>query len=224
MKTRLTDRMLLAFAPVAAEGVIRSLSRLMRLEVIGEETFQPLLDKKQAVIYAFWHDQLLMMVKAYRGEKNVRILISASRDGELIARTMGRFGFATVRGSSNRGATESLKQMLRLAKSGTSLIVTPDGPTGPRHQLKAGVAQVACRSGCPVVPLAFVCSHGYRFGSWDRFLLPFPWARGVYSFGKPLSCSAGESVQGFMARVQLAMDENQRVAAARLDDYGLSTV
>lgn len=224
MTRRLADRMLLACAPAAAEGVIRSLSRLMRLEVVGEEALQPLLMNNQAVIYAFWHDQLLMMIKGYSGGKNVRILISASKDGELIARTMGRFGFATVRGSSNRGATESLKQMLRLAKSGTSLALTPDGPKGPRHQLKPGVAQIACRSGCPVVPVAFACSHGYRFGSWDRFLLPFPWARGVYSYGEPLTCSAAESVEDFMGRVQLAMEENQRVAAARLDDYGLSSV
>ncbi len=221
---RLADRFLLSFAPLLAWAVIGVFYRLMRIEFVGKEHPLRLKADNQPAVYAFWHDQLLMMIKGYLGDRNVRILISASKDGELIARTMGRFGYTTVRGSSNRGATESLKQMLRLAKAGTSLAVTPDGPKGPRHQLKPGVAQVACRSGLPVVPLAFVCSHGYRFRSWDRFLLPFPWARGVYAYGAPLSCADGESIEEFMVRIQAAMDENQRFAAARLDDYGLSTV
>ncbi|MCK4536394.1 MAG: lysophospholipid acyltransferase family protein [Desulfuromonadales bacterium] len=221
---RLVDRMLLSLAPLVAEGVIRGLYRLMRTEVIGTEHPLRLVSEKQPAIYATWHDQLLMMTKVYCGDKNVQILISASRDGELIARTMARFGRGTVRGSSNRGASEALRQMLRLARTDTSLAITPDGPKGPRHQLKSGVAVVACRSGRPVVPLAFVCSHGHRFHSWDRFLLPYPWARGVFSYGAPLYHSPGESIEDFMNRVQLAMEQNQRIAAARLDDYGLSTV
>ncbi len=222
--SRLAERLLMTLAPVLAAAVIRGIYRLMRIEFVGEGHPLQLVAEGRPAIYAFWHDQLLMMIKGYRGDRNVRILISASRDGELIARTMGRFGYATVRGSSNRGATESLRHMLRLAKAGISLAVTPDGPKGPRHQLKPGVAQIACRSNLPVVPLAFACSRGYRFGSWDRFLLPFPWARGVYAYGAPLSCGADESVEEFMLRVQSAMEENQRIAAARLDDYGLSTV
>ena len=221
---RVADRILLAFVPVAAESIIRGLSRLIRTEVLGEEHPLRLVADGQPAIYAFWHDQLLLMIKAYRGKSRLRILISASKDGELIARTMARFKFETVRGSSHRGGKEALKEMIALGRSGTSLAITPDGPKGPRHQLKPGVAQIACRSGLPVVPVAFVCSHGYRFGSWDRFLLPYPWARGIYSYGPPIYCSAGESVADFMKRVEQAMDDNQQTAAARLDDYGLSTV
>lgn len=218
------DRLLLAIVPAVAGSIIRGFSWLMRTEVLGEEHPLRLASDGQPAIYAFWHDQLLLMIKAYRGDGNLRILISASKDGELIARTMARFNVETVRGSSHRGGKEALKEMIALGKGGVSLAITPDGPKGPRRQLKPGVAQIACRSGLPVVPVAFSCSHGYRFGSWDRFLLPYPWARGIYSYGPPLYCSSGESVADFMKRVQQAMDNNQQTAAARLDDYGLSTV
>lgn len=221
---RFGEAILLGLAPLFAEIVIRLLYRSMRIEVIGWEPVGKLLAESEPVIISFWHDQLLMMIKGYRGDRNLRILISASKDGELIAKTMARFGFTAVRGSSNRGGSEALKQMLRLIRTRTSLAITPDGPKGPRHHLKPGVAQVAMRSGRPVVPLAFVCSRGRRFRSWDRFLLPYPFARGVYSYGEPVYNRTGEGAEEFMNRLQAAMDENLRAATSHLEEHGLSAV
>jgi len=221
---RWPDKVLLWFAPTVAAVLIKLLARLMRTEILGGEHPSQLVAANQPAIYALWHDQLLMMVAGYLGARDVQILISASKDGELIARTMACFGLGAVRGSSSRGAAGALKQMLKLARTGRSLAITPDGPKGPRHQLKSGVVAVASRSGLPIVPLAFACSHGYRFQSWDRFLLPYPWARGVFSYGAPLYHSPEESVEEFMMRVEAAMENNQHIATTRLDDYGLSTV
>lgn len=222
--TRFGEKLLLGLGPPLAEIIIRLLYRSMRIEVIGWEPVGRVLAKKEPIIIAFWHDQLLMMIKGYPGERNLRVLISASKDGELISKTMGRFGFASVRGSSTRGGSEALKQMLRLIRTNNSIAITPDGPKGPRHRLKPGVAQVALRSGCPVVPMAFACSRGHRFRSWDRFLLPFPLAYGVYSYGEPVYNRTGESAEEFMSRVQSAMDKNLRVAVSRLEEHGLSAV
>lgn len=218
------EKILLHCGPLLAEKVIRLLYRSMRIEVLGWEPVGRILSEGQPVIIAFWHDQLLMMIKGYPGDRNLRILISASKDGELIAKTMARFGFVSVRGSSNRGGSEALKQMLRLIKTRTSLAITPDGPKGPRHSLKPGVAQVALRSGRPVVPLAFACSRGYRFRSWDRFLLPYPFSHGVYSYGEPVYNREGENAEEFMNRLQTAMDDNLRAATNRLEEHGLSAV
>jgi lysophospholipid acyltransferase (LPLAT)-like uncharacterized protein len=223
MNQSLGDRILLAVAPFLAAWVIRLLQSLMRIEYVGEERLRCCWEKGEHVILAFWHDQLLLMVTGYRGP-GAKILISASKDGELIARTMRYFGQGAVRGSSTRGGRAAFKAMLALAKEPFDLVFTPDGPKGPRHTIKEGVVQLARLTGRPVIPMAFACSRGHRFASWDRFLLPFPFSRGVFSFGAAVHHDAGESPAEFQARLQQAMEENDRRARARLEEQGVSAV
>jgi lysophospholipid acyltransferase (LPLAT)-like uncharacterized protein len=163
------------------------------------------------------------MVRGYRGP-GAKILISASKDGELIARTMAWFGQGAVRGSSTRGGRAAFRALVDLAREPFDLVLTPDGPKGPRHCLKEGVVQLARLSGRPVVPMAFVCSRGHRFASWDRFLLPYPFCRAVFSFGEPVRHVKGEEIAAFQARLLRAMQENERRAGARLEAFGVSAV
>lgn len=219
----LGDRLLLAIGPLFASLVIRFLYLTNRIETIGEERPQNLWKNGKFVLCPFWHDQLLMMIMVYRGT-GVKILISSSKDGELIAKTMRCFGHGVVRGSSTRGGRSAFKELLRLCGEEVDLVFTPDGPRGPRHQLKDGVVQLARLSGRPVLPLAFVCSRGHRFKSWDRFLLPYPFGHGVYSFGKPLYFDEQEGADMFRERLQEAMLENQKQAEAHLESHGLFAV
>ena len=217
------DKLLLGTAPWMAARIIAWLFRRLKPDVIGDASLNRLWASKQQVIFAFWHDQLLLMVKGYRGS-GARVLISASRDGELIARTMAYFDIGAVRGSSSRGGRAAVKEMIDLTREPLDLGFTPDGPKGPRHIAKPGVAQLAKVSGRPVVPMAFVCSHGHRFQSWDRFLLPYPWGRAVYCFGEPLWYEKSENIESFLSRLQIAMDDNTRRAGEHLSQYGLSAV
>lgn len=217
------DRLLVSVAPFLATLIIRMLHLTMRTEICGEENPRSYWQRGEQVILAFWHDQLLLMVMGYRGP-GAKILISPSKDGELIARTMRYFGQAAVRGSSSRGGRAAFKELLQLAKEEADLIITPDGPKGPRHELKEGVVQLARLSGRPVVPMAFVASRGHRFKSWDRFLLPCPFARGVYSFGDPVFFDKQEGVDQFRERLLGAMRVNQEKAEARLEEYSVSAV
>lgn len=219
----LTDRILLTVAPCIAAGTISLLHSLMKVDVIDGAKIRQLWERKEHVIIAFWHDQLFMMVKGYHGP-GARILISASKDGELISRTMQYFGQDSVRGSSSRGGRAAFKHMLGVAKQPFDLVITPDGPKGPRHQVKDGLVQLARLSGRPVVPMAFVCSRGHRFKSWDQFLLPYPWGRGVYCFGAPQYFQKDESVEAFRTRIQQAMNDNTRKAEEHLTTHGLSPV
>lgn len=223
MKRSLGDRLLLALAPRLAAGVIRLLRLLLRVEFLGEERPSAFWQRGEHVILAFWHDQLLLMVRGYRGP-GARILISPSKDGELIARTMERFGQGAVRGSSSRGGRAAFKSMVALAEEPYDLVITPDGPKGPRHQIKPGVVQLARLTGRPVIPMAFAVSRGHRFASWDRFLLPYPFARGVYAFGEAVRYCKGEDPEDFRLRLQQAMEANGRQANARLESYGVSAV
>lgn len=215
--------MLLNAGPLLAAGLIRLTHGCLRIEILGEEPLRDLWEARRHVILAFWHDQLFLMAKGYRGP-GASVLISASRDGEYIARTMGYFGIGSIRGSSTRGGRAAFREMVELTKQSVDLAITPDGPKGPRHEVKEGVVQLARLSGRPVVPMAFVCNRGHRFSSWDRFLLPLPPGRGVFSFGEPLYYAENDTVESFRQRLQQAMGENEQAAGDRLKYYDLSPV
>lgn len=218
-----SDRLLLACAPWLGARLIRFIALTQRTRVYGEEKVQQLWRSGQQVILSTWHDQLLMMVTVYHGP-GAKILISQSRDGELIARTVAYFGQEAVRGSSSRGGRAAFRELLKLAEQQTDLAVTPDGPKGPRHQLKDGVVQLARLSGRPVVPLAYVTSRGHRFASWDRFLLPCPFAHGVYLFGDPVFLERHADLEQCRQRLQEAMEQTHAQAQQYLERIGVSAV
>lgn len=217
------DRLLLTLAPPLAAGLVRLLKLCVRTEVIGANVPESFWSRGENVIIAFWHDQLLLMVGGYRGP-GAKLLISASKDGELLARTMKYFGQGAIRGSSSRGGYGALRRMVAAAGEKFDLALTPDGPKGPRHEMKAGVVQLARLTGRPVVPMAFACSRGHRFASWDRFLLPYPFCRGVFSFGDAVTIRKEEDLEISRRRLQAAMEENEQRARARVEEYGVSAV
>lgn len=219
----LSERFLLRAGPWLAAGLIRLMHACLRIETLGEGALREFWGARRHVILAFWHDQLFMMASGYRGP-GASVLISASRDGEYIARTMDYFGIGSIRGSSTRGGRAAFREMVELAKTPVDLAITPDGPKGPRHEVKEGVVQLARLSGRPIVPMAFVCSRGHRFRSWDRFLLPLPPGRGVFSFGEPLYYAEGDTVDSFRQRLQQAMEANEQIAGERLKQHDLSPV
>jgi lysophospholipid acyltransferase (LPLAT)-like uncharacterized protein len=175
----------LSVFPTIGASVIRGLGRSMRIETKGQESIDALYQDGKRVIIAFWHARQLMMPLTYRGTQ-AHILISQHQDGEIIARIVERFGFKAVRGSSTRGGVEALRELIRLGRSGVDLVVTPDGPKGPAQVAKMGVIQLAWASGLPIVPLTFGCSKKKHFASWDCFMVPYPWSRGLYRWGAPI--------------------------------------
>lgn len=221
-RLRFGDRLLLAVVPRLAAGWIRLLYRLMRIEVVDEHRVRAIWQAGGRVILTFWHEQLLLMIRCYRGP-GCRILISASKDGELIARTMARFGQGAVRGSSSRGGSTAVRSLVREAGA-YDLAITPDGPRGPRREIKHGLMRLARLTGRPVVPAAFVCSRGHRFASWDRFVLPYPFSRGVLVFGEPVEHQRGETMDDFRARLARAMEATEQRAIAHLAQRGARAV
>jgi lysophospholipid acyltransferase (LPLAT)-like uncharacterized protein len=147
----------LSVLPPIGAAVIRGLGRSMRMESQGHEQVDALYRQGQHIILAFWHAQQLMVETGYRGTKG-HVLISQHQDGEIIARIIARFGHGVVRGSSTRGGAIALRELIRIGRSGADLVVTPDGPKGPRQVAKLGVVQLAKATGLPIVPLAVGCS------------------------------------------------------------------
>jgi lysophospholipid acyltransferase (LPLAT)-like uncharacterized protein len=143
--------------PPLGAGVIRTLGKAIRIRTEGAEIVDQLYRSGHRIIIAFWHSRQLMMPLVYRG-REAHILISRHQDGELIHRIVARFGFRSVRGSSTRGGAAALRQLIKLGRSGVDLVVTPDGPQGPRQVAQIGVIQLARATGLPIVPLTFGCS------------------------------------------------------------------
>jgi hypothetical protein len=194
--------------------LMRLLRLTMRITVIGGEIPQAYHDRGEGVIGVFWHARLLLPIFGYRG-RGVNILVSSHGDGEIIASVMRKFGQGLVRGSSSKGGKEALKEMMRLAKENRDILITPDGPRGPAEVVKGGVATLACLTGRPVVPLASSSSRCRRMRSWDRFLLPYPFSRGVIVWGEPLTRNEGEEPEAFRQRIEAALKET----TARADGF-----
>ena len=157
---------------------------------VGEEIPQRLWDEKRPFILAFWHGRLLMMPHSWDlSAMPIRVLITHHRDGQILARTVGHLGIETIFGSSSKGGAAALKAIVSALKNGQCVCMTPDGPRGPRMRASDGVVAMARLAGAPVVPVAFSVSRGRHLGSWDRFLLAWPFARGVYVWGEPIEVS-----------------------------------
>jgi hypothetical protein len=136
--------------PIIAAAFIRLLHATLRVQHVGVDK----LDGLPRYIFAFWHEHLVVMLHA-RYRRPIRVLVSQSRDGEYIASTFSRYGVDVSRGSTTRGGTAALRDMIRSARAGSNIVFTPDGPKGPRRIAKEGVVYAAQATGLPVVPVAF---------------------------------------------------------------------
>ncbi len=160
-------------AGVLGTGIVAGLFMTTRVERVNEENYLRFREAGQPIMFVFWHGQLLPLIHYHRQE-GIVVLVSEHDDGEYVTRVIRRNGFGTVRGSSTRGGGKGLKRLVRAARQGRDLAVTPDGPTGPPGVFKPGALAAAQMAGLPVVPISVTASAGWRFRSWDGFLVPRP--------------------------------------------------
>jgi len=213
------SRLRLALVPWLGSGLLRLVVRTIRRQDVGREHVDAVMAKGERVISAFWHGRLLLMTFAYPPHVATTI-ISRHRDGEYIARVAERLDFSVVRGSATRGGAQAFRQLLQVLEGGGHVGITPDGPKGPARRVKPGVIELSRLSGMPILPLAFGASPAVRLRSWDRFLIPSPFARGVFVWGEPfyvppeLTRAETEGLQEELAaRVNAVTAEADRLAA-----------
>jgi hypothetical protein len=147
-------------------------------------------------IVAFWHGRLLMMPLAWHGLASFHMLISAHRDGRIIAGAMTYFGIGTIAGSTSRGGSLALREILKRLKEGGCVGITPDGPRGPAMTVSIGIVNIARFAGVPIVPVTFATSRRRVLATWDRFHLALPFGRGVFLFGEPIELAAELDEEG----------------------------
>lgn len=167
-------------------------------------------DQGKPFILSFWHGRLLMMMKIWRRGMPIHMLISHHRDGLLIARTSAHFGISTIAGSSTRGGSGALRALLKMLKSGGCVGITPDGPKGPRMHAADGVIALAKLSGCPILPATYSASPRRLLNSWDRFVVPKPFGKGVFIWGEPIHVprdASDEQLAELMLRLETVMND-----------------
>ena len=191
--------------PRLAALVIRCLRATVRLVHHGDGELRAWEAEGRHFILAFWHRHLLLMPYSYRGRR-ISVLVSQSKDGELIARTVARLGIDSTRGSSSRGGAAGLRGLLRKASAGWDVAFTPDGPRGPAREVQPGVILVAAATGLPIVPVALAASRGKLLRSWDRFVVPLPFSTVHFVYGEPLRVERRGEAEGEAQRLKEALD------------------
>ena len=190
--------------------VFRLWARTLRLQVEDPENVVALV-RNQPVIFAIWHNRLLMLPRVFDPcfpSRQSFGLISASRDGDLVSILIERSGYGTIRGSSSRKGVIALRQLVDALAAGMNVLITPDGPRGPVYEASQGVVFLAQKTGAPVVPIHMEYSSCWRLKSWDRFFVPRPFARLRAIFGAPLRVqptSDADQLEAGRLRLQHAM-------------------
>lgn len=207
------EALLAALAPL----LLRLLARTWSFRVLHRRVLDEIIDPGRPVLIATWHQMILPGVAFFRDRRGV-IMVSRSRDGELIARVNLRMGFRNVRGSSSRGGAEALLELIDAVRSGGQAALMVDGPRGPAREPKAGIVAAASRSGAPVVPLGCRARPGWLARNWDRTLVPLPFATIVLSFGEPFQVPPGAGPEE-LERCRVKLREGLLAAEERAERF-----
>jgi lysophospholipid acyltransferase (LPLAT)-like uncharacterized protein len=185
----LVRRLRVAAGSTLGGWIIRVLGWTWRVRRVGAGSFDALRARKEPFVAVFWHGEILPVTWVHRG-MGFAALISRHDDGEMIARVVEGLGLNTLRGSTTRGGVRALLEAAQLLEDGVSLAITPDGPRGPRHVFAPGALIVAQRARRPIVLIAATASRAWHARSWDRHLVPKPFATVTIHYSEPLFVAA----------------------------------
>ena len=198
-------------APPLVVGLIRLLGWTLKVTVEDAPGVVGRKAQQEPFLFSFWHNRILMMpyfYQKYLGGRKLTVMMSASRDGQMMVEVARSFGISGARGSSSRHAFRAQIQLVHeLKNSGSDVAVTPDGPRGPRYQIQHGILQLAESSGLAILPVTYHLSDKWEMGSWDRFQIPKPFARCRIIVGQPMQVREGDDYQNAAAELRERMGD-----------------
>lgn len=177
-----------------------------RIRTIRGEIRDNLHKSGRHFIYAFWHQRQVLFTYTHRGA-NAAILVSRSKDGEMIAETMRLSNIAAVRGSSSRGGAAALRELMEAIRSGFDIGITPDGPKGPAREIKEGIVYLAQKLAIPILPITNSLSFRLEIKkAWDHFHIPLPFSRAVVIYGDPIEVGPNDDLSAKAAELKIALN------------------
>ena len=189
-----------------------------RWTVEGVQSRDMAKDAGGPVIAALWHNRILMMPYAWKQQQgNITLLISGHRDGRMVGMCMGLFGMNNIPVGKGASRGAAVKAAVRALNAGTVLSITPDGPRGPRMRVKPGIIEIARLTGASIVPVTYAVSRRFVVSSWDRFIVPLPFCRGLILWGAPIAVPKGADAD-MVERLRLELEERMTALAAEADE------
>lgn len=211
---KIRSRLLTKFIVVVGLALVRLLFKTCRLRAVTEAPDINPYESTGAARYLFcvWHDQIVMTVFSGR-PKNMAGLVSGHQDGSYLAEAMKRLGIAAVRGSSKRGGSRAMGELLQRVRE-FHVAITPDGPRGPRRKIKTGIVFLASHSGRAIIPTAYACRRGWRIrGNWTDMIFPSPFSEIHARGGPPFAVPPDLDRDGLQRYVERLEAEMQRLEA-----------
>lgn len=200
--------------PFLAFLFVRLLSLTYRFKYLNREVVEEVIKESPTnnYLYSLWHQNLIAAIMSEMKTPHA-VIVSSSKDGELVAKTCEWLGHKTARGSSTRGGGSALKKMIRLLKAGTPGAITVDGPRGPAKEPKPGIFELALLSQTPIIPLTVIPNKYWSFKkSWDQFRLPKPFATFYVHYGMPIIVDKSSKSDNFsqtMIDLKTAMKQSE---------------
>src|SRR6266487_6207957 len=179
------ERLMIRAADLAFFIAIKLIGRTVKFEIDGWENWEAATRDNHIPIYTFWHNRVFLATYFWQ-RRGIVVMTSRSFDGEYIARFIQRFGYGAARGSSTRGATGAVVEMVRLMRAGSPAGFTIDGPKGPRYVAKMGSVLLAKKTGHPILPFTITPVSFWEARSWDRFQVPKPFTRVRVDIAAPI--------------------------------------
>ena len=218
MKRIIRDFSYHSLFPRAGLLLVRLLSATYRYCLVDTENEQHVLDVHGSVVYASWHQRFFAGITFFATRKPIAIMISQSRDGEMIARVVDMLGWQSVRGSSSKGGVRALKKIRSLAGQGFRFGHIVDGPQGPFGVVKPGLLTIAQFADAPVLPVIITAQRRWTFDSWDRFMVPKPFSRVILRFVPPISVPRRLPPENFEA-LRLGIEEKLKRLYEQTDNW-----
>jgi len=206
----LKDRLLIRGADLVFFLLIKLIGRTIKFEIEGWDNWEAASRDGMIPIYTFWHNRVFLATYFWR-RRGIVVMTSQSFDGEYIARFIQRFGYGAARGSSTRGATGAIVEMVRLMRTGCPTAFTIDGPKGPRYVAKMGAVLLAKKTGNPILPFTITARKSWEAKkSWDGFQTPKPFTRARVYIARPIyvpSDATDEVLGAKRDELQRALDQ-----------------
>ena len=199
------ERMLIRPAGIVFFAFIKMLGVMTRFEVRGMEHLDAIEAAGRLPIQCFWHDRILLSTYFFR-DRGILVMSSQSFDAEYTARAIQRFGYGVIKGSSTRGGSRGLIEMIRAMRNGYPTGFSIDGPRGPRYEAKPGPVILAKKTGDAMLPFVIEPRKFWTVKSWDRMQIPRPFTRAVVIISEPIYVSE----KADDAEVESKLNELQR--------------
>lgn len=187
--------------------LVSALATTWRVRVVGGEHEEAARKSGQGFLYVIWHETLLPLTWHHRLRRDITMLVSGTIDGDYLMAFGAAVGYRAVRGATGQDGVQALREVTGILRAGHPVAIAPDGPLGPRRVLKPGALVAAQRAGALVLPLHATADRSWRFDSWDRFLVPRPFAAVTVRYAPPFT--VGEGQKG----LEVGMDQLARAFA-----------